>query len=624
MGKIIILDEHTANKIAAGEVVERPASIVKELCENSIDAGAAAITVEIKNGGISLIKVVDNGSGISKDDVEIAFEKHSTSKIRNADDLNSIATMGFRGEALASIASVSRVELITRMAEDLEGSKIKVDGGNVGEREEVGCPVGTGISVRDLFFNTPARYKFLKKDYTEAGYVEDVVTRLALGYPNISFKFVNSGSIAIHTPGSNELLACAYSIFGSTAKAAVKVKYDESSIEVEGLAGKPEIARSNRSQQIFFINNRYVKNKTITSAVEEAYKTLIPAAKFPFIILNIKLDPQLVDVNVHPTKQEVRFSDESLIFRAVYHALKNTLFGGTNLVPEFDSKVQSSSNTGSFRMDVKESGKNTYEQKEMTGIFNNKFKSTIVPCLEQSVSGNNYNGFSEPKLQYKVSDVKESQVAGQVTDYAPTKDLSKDSEEDAGRRIDFKVIGTAFATYIIVEVGDEIYIIDQHAAHERVIYEKLKKEWDKGKQLAQMLLIPEVIELTHKEISLIEENMEMLSEVGFSIEQFGNNTVKISAIPLFLNKSDAKEIFLGTIDGLVDLSRVREKKAEESILFMVACKAAVKANYSLRQEEISALLSSMMNLENPYTCPHGRPTAIRMTRYELEKKFGRT
>ncbi len=619
MGRIIVLDEHTANKIAAGEVVERPASIVKELCENSIDAGATSITVEIKNGGISYIKIVDNGSGIGKDDVEIAFEKHSTSKIRSADDLHSIATMGFRGEALASIAAVSKVELVTRTAGDLEGSKIIIEGGNAGKREDAGCPIGTSITARDLFFNTPARYKFLKKDYTEAGYIEDVVTRLALGYPNISFKFINSKSLALQTPGNNDLLSCAYSIFGSTAKSTVGVDYEESNIKITGLAGKPEIARANRSNQILFINRRYIKNKTITTAVEEAYKTLISAGKFPFVILNLELDPQHVDVNVHPTKQEVRFSDENQIFRVTYHAIKNALFCETDLVPEFESKPQGKDSRG-FRMDLPQNKPQTFEQRKLTNAMNNNSKSIFSPRLSQPNYGNNYKEKPESKV---LNDIKESGVR---TENNGVNSLQPEIivKEDRENYLSVKIVGTAFATYIIAEFNDDLYIIDQHAAHERVMYEKLKREWEKGSQLSQILLIPEIMELTHKEISIIEHNRDIIANIGFNIEPFGFNTVKVSAVPLVDGKANSKDMLLDIIDGLNNLPKTGDKKVEENLLYSLACKSAVRASSILSEKEIAGLLDSMMDLENPYTCPHGRPTAIKMTRREIEKKFGRT
>lgn len=625
MGKIVILDEHTINKIAAGEVVERPASIVKELCENSIDAGATSITVEIKNGGIAYIKITDNGSGIKRDDVEIAFEKHSTSKIRNAEDLNTVLTMGFRGEALASIAAVSKLKLVTRTAEDMEGSQIYVEGGSIGEIQDVGCPVGTSITVEELFFNTPARYKFLKKDYTEAGYIEDVVSRLALGYPAISFRLFNSGALVIQTPGNNDLVSAAYSIYGAIAKSTVKVDYSDGSIEVKGIVGKPDVTRANRNNQIYFINNRYIKNKTINSALEESYKTLIPAGRYPFAVLNLKIDPFQVDVNVHPTKQEVRFSDEGIVFRAIYHAVKNALFSGEDLVREIS--VGGNKNTAEqkgFRMkDV--GAKAEYIQQPMPEMTKSNNISIFNLGLDKPNSGNNFTkSFNTLQVhnKYETKPVTTTQNEKlEVKEKNETYSLPQEIEER--KLLDFRVIGTAFATYIIVEFNNELYIIDQHAAHERVMYEKLKKEWQDGTGLSQMLLVPEIVELTHKDMCIIERNKELLTNIGFIIEPFGNNSIKINSAPVLFEKGIIKDIFLDVIDGISDISKTKGKDQEPSLLYRIACKAAVKANKSLSESEIVGLLESMSSLENPFSCPHGRPTSIKMTKTEIEKKFGR-
>jgi DNA mismatch repair protein MutL len=596
MGKIVILDEHTANKIAAGEVVERPASIVKELCENSIDAGATSITVEIKNGGISYIKVADNGSGILKDDVEIAFEKHATSKIRSETDLHSVVTMGFRGEALASIAAVAKVTLVTKTMNEPEGSKVEIQGGAIVTKEDVGCPIGTNIIVRDLFFNTPARYKFLKKDYTEAGYVEDVVTRLALANPEISFRLINNGQVVIHSPGNSDLLSTAFAIFGNVAKSTVKVHHMEEGVEIKGIAGKPDTARSNRGQETFFINGRYIKNKTVAAAVEEAYKTLIPAGKYPFAILNVMINPQNVDVNVHPTKQEVRFSDENVIFRSVYHALKNALFEGPDLIPDFTVGKSHKAEPPQRTMDH-------YAQELFEEMRDKEPQKTIFkPRLDFGFSGNNIG----KEDQKKISDVN-LYVQEKQEEFVP-----------------FKIIGTVFSTYIIVEFNNEMYIIDQHAAHERVMYEKLKKRMDLGESISQMLFIPEVIELTHKEIDMIEQNRQAIAKFGFTFENFGNQTIKVNSVPLGSYKGSVKELFLEVVDGLQELSKKEGIEKEDGMLYRIACKSAVKANAGLSKEEISALLKSMESVENPYTCPHGRPTTIKMSQKEIEKRFLRT
>ena len=511
----------------------------------------------------------------------------------------------------------------------MEGSKIIVEGGHLGERQEIGSPTGTSITVRDLFFNTPARYKFLKKDYTEAGYIEDVVTRLALGYPEISFKLINAGSLAVQTPGNNDVLSCAYTIFGSNAKITVPLNYEEGGIKVIGLAGKPEIARSNRSQEIFFINNRYIKNKTISTAVEEAYNTLIPSGKYPFIILNINLDPQFVDVNVHPTKQEVRFSDESLIFRVVYHALKNALFSGVNLVPEIKSEEQSKKIYGMGET-MKEKNFKTYEQENLLDVSRKNSESIFKPSLNRTDYGNNYDKNIFKKdfcIGSEKNDIlacpKDKEINYKQSDYKRLEENHSINEEQE-KFVSFKIIGTAFSTFVIIEWNDELYIIDQHAAHERVMYERLKKDWENSKLMSQMLLIPEVVELTHKEFDCIEQNNEILSGLGIIVEQFGNNSIKINSVPLIWDKVNIRETFLDVLDGLNEYSKSRDEKAIDAFLYRMACKAAVKANTCLSKEEISALMNSMMTLNNPFTCPHGRPTAIKMTKREIEKKFGRT
>lgn len=623
MGKIIILDEHTANKIAAGEVVERPASIVKELCENSIDAGAKAISIEIKNGGISFIKVVDNGSGLSREDVEISFEKHSTSKIRSADDLMGISSMGFRGEALASISAVSHLEMITKTAEEKEGSRIVVDGGKIGARQDYGCPVGTIIIVKDLFFNTPARYKFLKKDYTEAGYIEDIITMLALGNPGISFKLVSNGSMILQTPGNNDILSCAYSIFGNTAKSTLKVDYEQENVKVAGLTGKPEISRSNRSQEMFFINNRIVKNKTISSAVEEAYKTLLQTGRYPFVILNIIINPQMIDVNVHPTKQEVRFSDESQVFSAVFHAVKNTLLGSESLIPETNTEFEPLHPSGLSTRNSFSSISDKTKGSGSGGLFR--------VGLKNGYSGNNYSSNSYNQTGYSgrgstINDNAKDKEALLRNNLNEGETAEKDFkiQEDELKYLPYRIIGTAFSTYIIIEMEQDLYIIDQHAAHERVMFEKLKKDKETGHQISQMLLVPEIIELKHKEYELINQNKELLLNLGITVEDFGANSVKIGSVPYVFSKADIRELIVDLIDGLQEIVREKNESSEEKLLYRLACKSAVKANTPLSTEEISALIKSMNDLENPYTCPHGRPTAIKMTKKEIEKKFGRT
>ena len=795
MGNIVLLDELTINKIAAGEVIERPASVIKEMVENSIDAGATNITVEIKNGGISYIKVTDNGKGIAQDDLEIAFERHATSKIRSADDLNSITSMGFRGEALASIAAIANVEMISKTKNQDVGYKIVVQAGDVLEKEETACQVGTSITVRNLFFNTPVRYKFLKKDYTEAGYIEDAITRIALVNPNISIKLINTGKTVIQTNGNGELKSVIYSIYGKdVANAILDVDYKYEDIHITGVIGKPEIARSNRSNQLFFVNKRYIKDKTLTAATEQSYKGLIPIGKFGFVVLNIEMNPAKVDVNVHPAKLEVRFEEENKIFQAIYHAIKDTLLKGELVADSskseeistainkralsFDERLknlreskkenQQSGGLFSFRRQnekqieeytdeeskiktniledvyksknenlenkeevgnqnkdiVKEESKFNYENKPLdtTDVLEQlrKMKENIEKELQEKDivpetlkdKSKEYNleegkddiEEKDKKVEDKVEDIKESneEIEGtdiekdkeQVTDahkiieeikdeevqkefteikekmqelnnnpqvvsddfnemYAKMfgrKPIAEEKEENEKvkeearvnaidivknnismfekteefKKPTYKFVGIVFKTYIILEIGNEMYILDQHAAHERIMYEKVKKNYysDTNKD-SQMLLLPDVITLTHKEMDIAKENMTMFEQVGFSLEEFGENTIKLTGVPTVCVDLDTKELFLETLDEINTVARTAKQEKEEKFIATVACKAAVKANMALTKEEVESLMDKLLQLPNPFTCPHGRPTVIKMTKYDIERKFAR-
>lgn len=608
MGKIVILDEVTSNQIAAGEVVERPASVAKEMIENSLDAGATSITVEIENGGISLFRITDNGSGMAKDDMVIAFERHATSKIRKTEDLNVISSFGFRGEALASIASVAEVEVTSRTKDSDTAYRVVIKGGNLVSEEEVAAQVGTTFTVRNLFYNTPARYKFLKKDYTEAGYIEDIISKIALVNPKVAFKFINNKKTIIQTTGDGNILNCIYNIFGKDiAKSIVPFREEIDGITIEGALGKEDISRSNRSNEIFFVNERYIKNKTLTSAVENAYQTIIPIGKFPYCIINVKMPATLVDVNVHPTKTEVRFADEGLIYRAVYHVVKEKMLK-QDLVPEVKEKVEEEEIKSTFAYsEPKSSSSFSYSEPK-----SNNFSYTIPKSGGyNSLYENKPVSYGEPKRDLFISkpDIKERNESI----------FSKVEEEK-----NYKIIGVAFSTYVIIEQNGEMYIIDQHAAHERVMYEKLLKKVREGIKNKQILMIPEVVEVKNNELDIIKTNMELFNQAGFELEEFGGNSVKISAVPSEITGIAIKDLFLELLDSLQKESGVIENDKAEYFIFTMACKAAVKANMNLNIVEIEALISEMMKLENPFTCPHGRPTAIKMTKYELEKKFKRT
>lgn len=611
MGKIVVLDEFTSNQIAAGEVVERPASVAKEMIENSMDAGATSITVEIENGGISFLRITDNGSGIEKDDMELAFERHATSKIRSADDLNTINSFGFRGEALASVASVAEVEMVSRQDNQDVGNKLVIRGGNVIDKMEIGCNKGTIMTVRDLFYNTPVRYKFLKKDYTEAGYVEDVVGKLALIHSNISFKFVNSHKTIIQTSGDGNIVNCIYSIYGKEiARSVIPFDMEFENVRIYGVAGTADTARANRTNQIFFVNGRYIKNKTMSSAVENAYQTIAPAGRFPFVVINIELSSELVDVNVHPTKTEVRFSDESLIYRATYNAIRSTVLD-KDLVPE-DEEVREEEN----KRDVSELF-SSYKK-----VTSYDTRPTNLPYKKPTVSyvpvNKTFSTVSKPISFMETADIdrtpikerNESLFSNELVLSTPVKN--------------YKVIGSVFSTYILIQQNDDFYIIDQHAAHERVMYEKLVKKVHNSEKTKQILMIPEVLEVKNNELQIVKDNMDLFDKVGFEVEEFGGNSIKISAVPSEITGIAIKELFYDLIDSLQKESGVKENDKVEYFIFTMACKAAVKANMNLDYREIEALMDQMMKLENPFTCPHGRPTAIKMTKGELEKKFKRT
>lgn len=668
MGSIVLLDDLTINQIAAGEVIERPANVVKELVENSIDAGATSINVEIENGGISLIRITDNGKGIAADDVEIAFERHATSKIRSAKDLIKVSTMGFRGEALASIAAIAKVELVTKTKDAEMGTRIIVEGGDVVLKEECGAPNGTTITVRELFFNTPVRYKFLKKDFTEGGYIETALERISLINPEISFRLISNKKQILQTSGNGDMKTVVFNIFGKdVSQNIVDLNFEYEGIEVTGVAGKPEIARSNRSNQLFYVNGRFIKDKTLSAATEEAYRTLVPQGKFCFCIVNVNMNPEMVDVNVHPAKLEVRFTEEGKVFKAVYHAVRNALLGNdlikdesadekpivrenavTNEIPVkkglFEifrggkSNEKKEENTNLRTMDIevtKKENDDTFISKMMTkGRQENTDASEehlddkdTVSELTVREQTNKYNVNDEENEIVTNNKVKDIVDAYNEKESSEQKQVPMFYEQDFIEKVElpeYQILGVAFNTYILLQLDDDIYILDQHAAHERVLYEKVKQNFykDGGKEV-QMLLLPDVIDLPKKDMRLVHDNLKLFEQSGFDIEEFGENTIKINGVPVICYEMDTKDLFLDIIDGLDITNRTNKQDIEEKFISTVACKAAVKANMYLDEREIRGLLDELLLLENPFTCPHGRPTAIRITKTEIEKKFGR-
>ena len=822
MGKIVLLDDLTINQIAAGEVIERPASVVKELVENSIDAGARKITIDIKNGGISYIRITDDGYGIMPDDMEIAFERHATSKIRESRDLEYVRTMGFRGEALASIAAIAKVQMLSKAIGQDNGYQIDVEGGDIVDKHEAGCAPGTSITVKELFYNTPVRYKFLKKDFTESGYIEDAIKRLALVNPNISFKFINNGKIELQTSGNGRMEDVVYAIYGKEVlENIIPVDYQYEDIYIKGVIGKPMIARSNRTNQLFFVNKRFIKDKTLSSAAEQGFKGLVTIGKHGFLILNLEMDPKKLDVNVHPTKMEVRFQEESKVFKAVFHAIKDTMLK-TDLITnhekehfsddnvDFEKDVKNDNLTNSARLkfwglnkeekfnekenrdfdffrnlkspnikdvnvvnDAQYGEKSEFEvddkigkineeldkiQKSRNnkieydlnrydhlgdnasvadkmnllndtvgndyGIVNNESDDTlnsgdknVEDKLEgiSEVSSENNDDVVEPDVDLKTENVnddlnnsdqldnnlennpkienlsvdnnkieenqenykyEENKIVNNNQTNSNDKNIENDviindkdisfeekykklfgrdiqtakqeyqnqkknedvnlkpiegekvslfeSKDDDVKKPHYNYVGIAFKTYIIFTINDEMYMMDQHAAHERIMFEKVKANYynDVDKD-SQLMLLPDIITLSNKEMGIFRDNKDLFNKAGFTVDEFGDNTVKLTGVPEFCLDFDTRSLFLDTLDEMDTVARTAKQELEYKFLATVACKAAVKAHMALNKEEVDSLFEQLYKLPNPFSCPHGRPTVIKMTKTDIEKKFSR-
>ena len=822
MGKIVLLDDLTINQIAAGEVIERPASVVKELVENSIDAGARKITIDIKNGGISYIRITDDGYGIMPDDMEIAFERHATSKIRESRDLEYVRTMGFRGEALASIAAIAKVQMLSKAIGQDNGYQIDVEGGDIVDKHEAGCAPGTSITVKELFYNTPVRYKFLKKDFTESGYIEDAIKRLALVNPNISFKFINNGKIELQTSGNGRMEDVVYAIYGKEVlENIIPVDYQYEDIYIKGVIGKPMIARSNRTNQLFFVNKRFIKDKTLSSAAEQGFKGLVTIGKHGFLILNLEMDPKKLDVNVHPTKMEVRFQEESKVFKAVFHAIKDTMLK-TDLITnhekehfsddnvDFEKDVKNDNLTNSARLkfwglnkeekfnekenrdfdffrnlkspnikdvnvvhDAQYGEKSEFEvddkigkineeldkiQKSRNnkieydlnrydhlgdnasvadkmnllndtvgndyGIVNNESDDTlnsgdknVEDKLEgiSEVSSENNDDVVEPDVDLKTENVnddlnnsdqldnnlennpkienlsvdnnkieenqenykyEENKIVNNNQTNSNDKNIENDviindkdisfeekykklfgrdiqtakqeyqnqkknedvnlkpiegekvslfeSKDDDVKKPHYNYVGIAFKTYIIFTINDEMYMMDQHAAHERIMFEKVKANYynDVDKD-SQLMLLPDIITLSNKEMGIFRDNKDLFNKAGFTVDEFGDNTVKLTGVPEFCLDFDTRSLFLDTLDEMDTVARTAKQELEYKFLATVACKAAVKAHMALSKEEVDSLFEQLYKLPNPFSCPHGRPTVIKMTKTDIEKKFSR-
>ena len=822
MGKIVLLDDLTINQIAAGEVIERPASVVKELVENSIDAGARKITIDIKNGGISYIRITDDGYGIMPDDMEIAFERHATSKIRESRDLEYVRTMGFRGEALASIAAIAKVQMLSKAIGQDNGYQIDVEGGDIVDKHEAGCAPGTSITVKELFYNTPVRYKFLKKDFTESGYIEDAIKRLALVNPNISFKFINNGKIELQTSGNGRMEDVVYAIYGKEVlENIIPVDYQYEDIYIKGVIGKPMIARSNRTNQLFFVNKRFIKDKTLSSAAEQGFKGLVTIGKHGFLILNLEMDPKKLDVNVHPTKMEVRFQEESKVFKAVFHAIKDTMLK-TDLITnhekehfsddnvDFEKDVKNDNLTNSARLkfwglnkeekfnekenrdfdffrnlkspnikdvnvvaDAQYGEKSEFEDDDKIGkineeldkiqksrnnkieydlnrydhlgdnasvadkmnllndtvgndygIVNNESDDTlnsndknVEDKLEEisEVGSDNNDNDAETNVDLKTQNVnddlnnsdqldnplennpkienlsvdnnkieenqenykyEENKIVNNNQTDSNDKNIENDviindkdisfeekykklfgrdiqtakqeyqnqkknedvnlkpiegekvslfeSKDDDVKKPHYNYVGIAFKTYIIFTINDEMYMMDQHAAHERIMFEKVKANYynDVDKD-SQLMLLPDIITLSNKEMGIFRDNKDLFNKAGFTVDEFGDNTVKLTGVPEFCLDFDTRSLFLDTLDEMDTVARTAKQELEYKFLATVACKAAVKAHMALSKEEVDSLFEQLYKLPNPFSCPHGRPTVIKMTKTDIEKKFSR-
>ena len=683
MANIQVLDQNTINQIAAGEVIERPASVVKELLENAIDAKSTAVTVEIRDGGLSMIRVTDNGCGIPKEEIPTAFLRHATSKIRSVEDLITVASLGFRGEALSSIASVARVELITKTTGCMSGSRYQIEGGEEKGLEEVGAPEGTTFIVRDLFYNTPARRKFLKTPMTEGAHVADLVEKIALSHPEISIRFIQNNQSKLHTSGNHNLKDIIYTVFGREIAAnLLPVASGNEPVKVEGFIGKPLIARGNRNFENYFINGRYIKSNLINKAIEDAYKPYMMQHKYPFTMLQFTIEPSFLDVNVHPAKMELRFRDGEMIYKMAYHTISMAL-SQRELIPQVElscEKKEAANNTGLKPVRFRENRPEPFETRRLQSM--QPKAETIVPqapasfrpaeaAAEKDLTESllPFGGTSDPsdvireskapytvKMPYSVKTPHTARPLRQVpVDNPPERrakasamstvsgeagetgvlksvkpeekprqmDLFEDKLLSKPARSEHKLLGQLFDTYWLVQYKDNLYIIDQHAAHEKVLYEKTIKSLKNREYTSQMISPPIILTLNSNEQLMLRKYMAQFTSIGFEIESFGGKEYAVRAVPANLFSIAKKELLMEMLDGLTDgIDSGTPDIINEKIASM-SCKAAVKGNHSMSAAEADKLIDELLELENPYACPHGRPTIITMSKYELEKKFKR-
>ncbi len=649
MPQIQVLDQNTINKIAAGEVIERPASVVKELLENAIDAKATAVTVEIREGGIALIRVTDNGCGIPKEEIPLAFLRHSTSKIRMVEDLFTVSSLGFRGEALSSIAAVSQVEVITKTARSITGTRYQIEGGEERGMEEIGAPDGTTFIARNLFYNTPVRRKFLKTPMTEGAHVADLVEKIALSHPEISIRFIQNNQNKLHTSGNHNLKDIIYTIYGREITAnLLPVEYQSEMISVSGFIGKPVIARSNRNFENYFINGRYIRSGIICKAIEEAYKPFMMQHKYPFTMLHLKIEPEFLDVNVHPTKMELRFSDNEMIYRIVRDTIYNALMH-KELIPQVSladrrQQIQEEKEIRRATQEKRIPIPEPFETVRRSQIREEKpvpkpiLRETSAPYTAKTASGNlsSEELKKEPEANKTPTQEKtESETKAEVKPTGKAESESKSEPEakqmelfsekllEPQARIRHKLIGQLFDTYWLVEFNEQLYIIDQHAAHEKVLYEKMTADLKTKEYTTQMVNPPIILTLQSSEQLLLKKHMKYFTDIGFEIEPFGGKEYAVRGVPGNLFSIAKKELLMEMLDSLSEDNLVSDPHIILEKIASMSCKAAVKGNSRMSSAEADQLIDQLLGLENPYACPHGRPTIISMSKYELEKKFKR-
>lgn len=664
MPNIALLDQNTIDKIAAGEVIERPSSVVKELVENAIDANATAITVEIKEGGISFIRITDNGCGIPREEAALAFLRHSTSKIKRVEDLLCVASLGFRGEALSSIAAVSQVELITKTKESLMGIRYIIEGGAEKELEDIGAPEGTTFLVRKLFYNTPARRKFLKSAVTEASYINDLVERLALSHPDISFKFINNNQTKIHTSGNTNLKDIIYNVYGrEIAGNLIELNTEMEGVKITGFIGKPVISRGNRNYENYYVNARYVKSNLISKAIEEGYKTFMMQHKYPFTALHFTIDGDLLDVNVHPTKMELRFSNQEEIYQFIFLTISEGLTR-RELIPKVSLSNNENSNETvkltsapepfeknrlGYKNDNKNENININENSNESKQEYKKLQKTVIEASHKPLSkidmmfkeaASPYPDTKTDFIQNANLDVNKELIstnneegteriiradieAEPIASKAVQLDLFEDKLLTKEAKYEHKMIGQVFDTYWIVQYHDKMYLIDQHAAHEKVLYERMVKSLKSKEHTSQLISPPIILTLSMQEEELVKKYMDSFTRIGFEIESFGGKEYSVRAVPGNLFSIAHKDLLIEMIDSLSENLTVSNPDMIDEKLASMSCKAAVKGNNKLSVLEATALIDELLTLDNPYNCPHGRPTIISMTKSELEKKFKR-